>query len=283
VARISIFSPSGGDYYAATVLAGDLPADGVYEFKFFSPPYNGWGYPPTVLVSSTGQSQLGVGLLAIEPDRFRSLGLALLWLTGTVLAGAAVVAGAVAGRPAVEARPSAGTTRPHAPRGVVWLNALLALATVLSFGWSLLPQARTYRTVDQLRTVGDIVSDEAAFGGQTMLADPPRGHEAGKLAFTQPERYAAGAHRLTVSLAALPGGLPLGPETLLARVRVIGSDARVLAQYWDVSAADLPADGQYYSLSFEFENPTDEALTFILDYTGAAGVKSDRLIVEPVR
>ena len=45
----------------------------------------------------------------------------------------------------------------------------------------------------------------------------------------------------------------------------------------------LPADGQYYSLGFEFENPSDEALTFILDYAGAVGIKSDRLIVSPAQ
>jgi hypothetical protein len=64
---------------------------------------------------------------------------------------------------------------------------------------------------------------------------------------------------------------------------VIGTDAAVLAQQWDVTAADIPADGQYYTLSFVFENPAAQGLTFIVDYTAAAGLKLDRLIITPGR
>jgi hypothetical protein len=268
VARIRVFSPAGGDYYAATLQARDLPSDGLYRFRFFSPLYNGWGFPPTVLVSATGQAPLRIGLLALEPDLARSIGLAAAWLLGVALLGAGVVWGAGGARP-LAARPSAA------------LNAVLAVAAAASLGWSLLPRARTYAAVEQQRTMGDIMADETAYTGQAMLAEPERGHEAGMLAYTRPEIYAAGAYRLTVSLAALPGGPPLKPATVLASVRVLGSDAAVLAQRWDVTANELPADGRYYSLGYEFDNPADQALTFILDYAGTVGLKADRLIVEP--
>ncbi len=277
IATIRVFSPSGGDYFAATVLARDLPPDGVYRFGFFSPLYNGWGFPPTVLVSATGQSALRVGLLRIEPDLFRSLGLAGIWLAAIVVIGIVVVATARL-KSTVRAK---GATRPFDGRRGV-LVAALAVVAAASFGWSHLPQTRVYATVDQQRTVGDIVADEAAYGGRTMLAEPGRGHEAGRLAYTYSEIYAGGRYQLTVSLAALPTNAALDPAAVLAGVRVVGSDAEVLAERWEIRAADLPADGQYYSLHFDFNNPVSEALTFFVEYSGAAGLKADRIIVTPL-
>jgi hypothetical protein len=276
VARIRIFSPSGGDYYAATVLARDLPADGEYQFSFFSPLYNGWGFPPTVLVSATGQSALRVGLLRIEPDLFRSLGLAGIWLLVVAAVGVGLIATAHAER--MTGIPGAARSRAAQPG---FLVTVLAVAAAASLAWSLLPQTRTYATVDQQRTVGDIVPDAAAYGGETMLAEPGRGHEAGRLAYTHPEIYAAGGYQMTISLAALPTTTALDPATVLAGVRVVGSDAAVISQRWEIAAGDLPADGQYYSLSFDFDNPVDGALTFFVDYTGAVGLKADRIIVSP--
>ena len=87
VARIRIFSPAGGEYFSQTIYGRDLPAQGPYRFAFHSPLYNGWGFPPTILVSSTGQSELLLGMLSIEPDRFRSIGLAGLWLLGLLALG----------------------------------------------------------------------------------------------------------------------------------------------------------------------------------------------------
>ena len=131
--------------------------------------------------------------------------------------------------------------------------------------------------------MGDVVSDPAAYGGRAIEASPAAGHEAGKLAYSFAELYGAGRYRLTLSAAVLAGDAPLTPEAELAAVRVIGTDAAVLAQQWSVTAADIPADGRYYTLSYEFENPAAEGLTFIVDYAGAAGLKVDRLIITPVR
>jgi len=269
VARISIFSPSGGEYFAMTIYGRDLPADGLYRFGFHSPLYNGWGFPPTVLVSATGQAALKVGLLAIAPDLFRSLGLAALWLVALSGLGLLVVWGAG------QAREMRRTLRPL-------LTAALAVAALGSFAFSLVPQTRTIATVDVQRTVGDIVADPKAYGGQTMLASPAAGHEAGKLAYSFPELYAAGAYRLTISVAAsVPGDAPLAPDTVLASVRAIGTDAALVAHKWVVTAADLPADGQYYTLTYAFVNPAAEGLTFFVDYAATAALKVDRFIITP--
>jgi hypothetical protein len=268
VARIKVFSPQGGDYFSTTILGRDLPADGLYRFSFHSPLYNGWGYPPTLLVSATGQSALQLGMLAIEPDLFRSLGLASLWLLGLVLAGLLVTWGARRPRPRVSA--------PHP------LLALgLALLALGSFGLSLRPQPRTYVAVDLQRTVGDPVADPAAYRGRAIQAAPSAGHEPGKLAYTFAEPYGAGHYRLTVSVAVLPGSDPLDPTAILGSARVFGTDAAALALRWDFTAAGIPADGRYYSLHFLFDNPKAQALIFVLDYAGTAGLKVDRLIVTP--
>ncbi len=268
VARISVFSPSGGEYFAATIYARDLPADGLYRFGFHSPLYNGWGFPPTVLVSATGQAALRVGLLAISPDLTHSLGLAALWLVGLMVVGVLVVWGA-----------KQVTEQRLAPRPL--LSAALAVVALGSFGWSLLPPTRTIATVEVQRTVGDVMADPAAYRGQTIAANPAEGHEAGKLAYSFPELYAAGVYRLTISAAVLPSDSALAPDTVLATVRAIGTDAALVAQKWVVTAADLPADGQYYTLSYVFVNPAAEGLTFFVDYEAAAGLKLDRFIITP--
>lgn len=270
VARIRIFSPSGGEYYSATILGRDLPADGLYRFSFHSPLYNGWGFPPTVLVSATGQAALQLGTLAIEPDLYRSLGLAALWLAVLVLLGVLIMW-----------RAGPARERPLPVR--LWLLAALAVAALGSFAYSLIPPSRTIAAVDVQRTVGDVVADPAAYGGRATVADPARGHEPGKIAYSFPELYAAGSYRVTLSAAALPSAVPLTPAALLASVRVISTDAAVLALQWDVTAADLPADGQYYTLTYAFANPATQGLTVLVDYAGAAGLKVDRIIITPVR
>jgi hypothetical protein len=137
--------------------------------------------------------------------------------------------------------------------------------------------------VDLQRTVGDPIVDRAAHRGRAIQASPAAGHEPGKLAFTFAEPYPAGTYRLTVSLAVLPSASPLDPAAILGSARVFGTDAAALAQRWDFTAADIPADGNYYSLHYVFESPTAQALIFVLDYAGAAGLKVDRLIAEPVQ
>jgi hypothetical protein len=269
VARISVFSPSGGSYFSTTVFGSDLPTDGVYRFRFYSPLYNGWGYPPTILVSATGQAAFQVGLLTIEPDLFHSLGLALLWFVAVAGLGSLMTWGARLPRP-----------RPFAPRP--WLSLGLALLALASLGLSLRPQARTYAAVDLQRTVGDPIADPAAFNGRAMQATPAAGHEAGRLAYTFAEPYPAGAYRLTVSLTVLPPSSPLDPAAILGSARVTATDADTLAQRWDFTAADIPADGNYYSLHYVFENPAPQALIFVLEYAGSAGLRVDRLIVESV-
>jgi hypothetical protein len=129
VARVRIFSPSGGEDFTATIYGRDLPADGVYRFAFHSPVYNGWGFPPTILVSATGQAALQVGLLAIEPDLFRSLGLAALWLAVLAALGLVIVGEAARDEFA-----------PH-----LLLTAVLAVASLGSFGYLLPPRAPSPR------------------------------------------------------------------------------------------------------------------------------------------
>ena len=55
VARIRIFSPSGGEYFSRPSTAATCPPLAPSRFQFHSPLYNGWGFPPTILVSATGQ------------------------------------------------------------------------------------------------------------------------------------------------------------------------------------------------------------------------------------
>jgi hypothetical protein len=65
-------------------------------------------------------------------------------------------------------------------------------------------------------------------------------------------------------------------------VRVLASDIDVLAQRWDIPAGHLPAAaGAYQAYTFEFDNPRQQALTFIVDYGAAAAVRVDKLIVAP--
>ncbi|MCC6188002.1 MAG: hypothetical protein IT318_03130 [Anaerolineales bacterium] len=269
IASIRIFSPQAGDYFSATILGRDLSADGLYRFGFYSPMYNGWGHPPTVLVSATGQAALQVGMLSIAPDLFHSLGLAAVWLL------AAALVGWLALRKARQPRPRAFAPPPALSLG-------LALLAAGSFGLSLRPQPRTYLAVDLQRTVGDAVADPAAYRGKAMQADPAAGHEPGRLAYSFAEPYGAGRYRLTISVAVLPAAEPLSPDSVLGSARVIGADAAALAQRWDFTAAGIPADGRYYSLQYSFENPKPQALIFMLDYAGTAGLKVDRLIVEAV-
>jgi hypothetical protein len=268
VATIKIFSPRGGNYFSKTVYGRDVTG-GEIVFNFKSPLYNGWAFTPTALVSATGQAALSLGTLTIEPEIFHSLGLALMWLVALTLAGIAA------------------TTRSGEPRAIPFprelvlpVSALLVVTVGLSVGWSLQPHARTYATIDLNRTVGVSVNDPAAFGGQAMRADPEAGQEAGMLAATQPEIYALGRYRLTVSARA--DSAP-DPTLTLGDVRVYASDPQVLSQQWALPASALPPDGQYHRLVFEFDNPRQQALTFILDYSAAAALQADTLRVDPLR
>ena len=277
VARIRIFSPSGGEYYSQTIYGRDLAQNGsgAFEFGFHSPLYNGWGFPPTFLVSATGQSELQLGMLSIEPDRFRSLGLAAAWLSGLALLGLLVAAGASQPRPWRFAPPAA-------------VNLGLALIALGVLGWSLRPQPRTYAAVDVQRTTGLVVADPLAYRGQAMEADPLAGQEPGRLAYTHPEIYEPGRYRLSASLFPLAADASTAdPAAVIAALRVLGSDANAFAMQWEITAASLPAEGPsgagYQLISFEFDNPRQQALTFFLDYTGAAGLRGDRILVEPIR
>jgi len=230
---------------------------------------NGWAFPPTVLVSSTGQADLTLGTLAIEPELFHALILPALWLALIAIFGGLVVTGAADPRPSAIAIP--------------WpLTLLCALIAAASLGWSLQPQVRTHAAVELERTVGVIVSDPSAYRGKTMQASPAAGHDPGMLAVTLPEIYAPGRYRLTLSLRALPGDAASDPNLSVADIRLFSSEVEKFARRWDVSAADLPADGRYHRFAFEFENPRQQALTFILDYPAAAGLRADTIIVSPI-
>ena len=272
VANVKVFSPRGGNYFSQTVYGRDL-ARGVFVFSFKSPLYDGWAFPPTVLVSSTGQADLSLGMLTIEPESFHSLILPALWLAILAITGLVVVSGAREPRP----WPLVG----------VWpltmIRALAALAALASLGWSLQPQPRTYATVDLERNVGVIVADPRAYGGAAMEASPDAGQEAGMLAVTLPEIYAPGRYRLTLSLRALPTDFAPDPSLSVADVRLFSSEVEKFARLWEVYGADLPADGQYHRFAFEFDNPRQQALIFILDYPAAAGLRADVIRVEPLR
>jgi hypothetical protein len=153
----------------------------------------------------------------------------------------------------------------------------MALFSVL---WSLSPQSRNYQAVDLERNVGVRVEDPLAHHQAAMEARPEAGQEAGILAATLPEIYAAGRYGLTVSLRAEAAADPAGTA---ATVRVLAADAGTFAQRWDVPGADVPADGQYHRLRFVFDNPRQQALTFILDYPATVGLRADTLRVEPAR
>ena len=101
------------------------------------------------------------------------------------------------------------------------------------------------------------------------------------LAVTLPEIYAPGRYRLTVSLRALPAGSDPGPSLSVAEVRVFASEVEKFAKGWEVQGRDLPVDGQYHRFAFDFENPRQQALTFILDYSSATGLRADEIVVEP--
>jgi hypothetical protein len=281
VARIKIFSPSGGDYFSQTIYARDLPADGQFRFSFKSPLYNGWGFPPTILVSATGQSELRLGMLSLEPDRQRSLGLAALWLIVLALAGAGLVAVA---RPLAVPSPITPVRTPTPFTALtnyqLPITLLLLLLALLYAFW---PHARTLAAVSLPRSTGAVVKDPAAYGGRAMEASPQAGNDPGKLAASHPELYGPGHYRVSVSIARLTGELvPNSSESAVA-VRVFASDAESLAQRWDIPAAHLPLDERYQPYGFEFFNPRQQALTFVVDYGGVAGVRVDQIVVERVR
>ncbi len=268
LATIKIFSPHGGNYFSQTLYGRDV-AHGQFIFNFKSPRYNGWGFPPTVLVSTTGQADFSLGTLAIEPEIFHSLILPTVWLI--LIAGLGVGLSRYT-RPALT---WAWPDRLTAPVG-----SGLALLVVASLAWSLQPHPRVYHTVDLNRTVGTEIADPLAVGGQTMRADPEAGQEAGILAASFSEIYAPGHYRLTASVRV---DVPLAPGLTPAVLRVYASDAQFLDQRWDILATALPADGRYHPFTVDFENPHQQGLTFILNYTGQAALYADVLRVEPVR
>lgn len=278
VARIKIFSPSGGDYFSQTIYARDLPAEGPFTFAFHSPLYNGWGFPPTLLVSATGQSELQLGMLSLEPDRYRSLGLGAIWLGALAALGLVVV---LAARPlrVIDSASSHPRASVHAPASILFPLLLSAAAII----YALLPHPRTYHTVTLPRSTGAVVADPTAYGGKAMEASPEAGNDPGKLAASHAELYAPGNYTLSVSIAALPGSPAVDPTASAVSVRVLAADVEYLAQRWDVPVGRLPAGEGYQNYSFEFHNPRQQALTFIVDYGGAAGVRVDKLVVTPVR
>jgi len=268
VATIKIFSPRWGEYYSRTLYGREVPAgQSLLTFDFKSPTYDGWQFPPTVLVSSTGQADLSVGTLKIEPQIFHSLILPVLWLIALTLLGIVVIA----------LSPSVPLT-PPAPLPLRALSFTLILVVIISLGWSFMPQSRTHAAFDLKRTVGTVVNDSQAYQGKAIEADPEAGQEAGMLAATLPEIYAPGPYRLTVSLLAITRTSTPDPNHL-ADVRLLTPDATI--ELWEVSAADLPADGRYHRVAFDFENPRPQALTFILDYPATAGFRADLLKIEP--
>jgi hypothetical protein len=273
VATIKIFSPRWGEYFSRIVYGREVPTgQSLLTFDFKSPTYDGWQFPPTVLVSSTGQADLSVGTLKVEPQSFHSLILPALWIIALTLLGIALMA----------LSPTKVQSLPSEAIRFLPLRALsltLVLLVIISLGWSFMPQPRTHAAFDLKRTVGTVVNDSQAYQGKAIQADPEAGEEAGILAATLPEIYAPGHYRLTVSLLALPRTSAPDPHPSLANVRLLTPDAPL--QQWEVSAADLPADGLYHQLTFDFDNPRQQALAFILDYPATVGFRADRLKIEP--
>jgi hypothetical protein len=298
VARVKIFSPRGGDYFSQTLLGGDLNPDGSFTFNFASPLYDGWAFPPTVLVTSTGQADLTLGTLVIEPERFHSLILPALWLAVIGLVGLLFAFRTPIPSPFAEQREKTGeeviisTSRKRSNNFSRLAKIATQVATTIPFriapaliafaslAWSLGPHPRTYHVVDLERNVGIRVDDSLAYHGAAMQAQPEAGQEAGMLAATLPEIYAAGRYRLTVSLRA---DTSVASSLNVASVRVLAADAKKFAQRWDVRGAELPADEHYHHLTFEFENPRQQALTFILDYPASVGLRADVIVVTPLR
>ena len=102
------------------------------------------------------------------------------------------------------------------------------------------------------------------------------------LAVTLPEIYARGRYRVIISLRALPADSDPSPSLSVAGVRVFASEVEKFAKGWDVHGQDLPEDGQYHRFAFDFENPRQQALTFILDYPGTTGLRADTVIIKPL-
>ena len=275
VARLRIFSPSGGEYFAQTIYARELPAEGPFTFSFHSPLYNGWGFPPTILVSATGQSELRLGMLSLEPDRFHSLGLSAVWLTALALLGLPFLLTARP-LPALSPIPIRHAKHPITKYQLP-VTFFLALSALL---YSILPHARTYPTVTLPRSTGAVVADPLAYRGRTMQASP-EANDPGMLAASHPELYAPGDYRVSVSVATLPGDVSVPPATSALTLRVLASDAEALAEQWEIPVGHLPTGEVYQSFTWTFSNPRQQALTFIVDYSAAAGLRVDKVVVAP--
>jgi hypothetical protein len=81
----------------------------------------------------------------------------------------------------------------------------------------------------------------------------------------------------------LPSAGASDTNAIALDLRAVAADPSWFDERWTVTLAELPDDGLYHTLNFDFMNPRQQTLAFVVNYTGNAGLRADTLTVTPVR
>lgn len=274
VARVLIQGGDNTRLLQAILEGRDFPADGslrTFSFPIQNPVYNQWEQPPGMWIFATGKAELTLGQVTILPQAFHSLILPALWLAGLALIGVAI-GSRFSPRPSFAARPEPGwLSRPAASVGLAAIVLMVGL-------WSLRPLPRTYSVPWLRHFTGTLAADSDAAGKQVLTARPEIADAAGVLASTRAQFYSPGRYVWQLPLKA--GAAP--PEAIIATARVYASRQPDMDRTTAIAAGSVPADGHFHTVSIEFDNPTEQALVFEVNYTAVASLSTDQFEVRAV-
>ncbi len=111
------------------------------------------------------------------------------------------------------------------------------------------------------------------------MARPEIADAAGVLASTRAQFYPPGRYVWQLRLkagSALPGAV-------IAKARIYGARQPIAGDTTTIASDSVPADGQFHTISIEFDNSIRQALVFELDYTAAASLAADEFSVAAAR
>ncbi|MBI3764783.1 MAG: hypothetical protein HY260_23325 [Chloroflexi bacterium] len=269
VARVLFQAGDNTRLLQAILVGRDFPADGTprtFTFRIHNPVYNQWEQPPGMWVFTTGKAQLTLGRIWIVPEAFHSLVLPALWLMGLAFVGIAV---------ASQRSPSPTNHAEPGWMGAWPMNVGLTAIAVAVLIWSLQPLPRTYSVEELRHFVGRVSPDAGATAGEALIARPDAADVAGVLASTRAQFYSPGRYVWRLRLKAGAAS----PEAILATTRIYAGRQPVSKETATVLAETVPADGRYHAIDVEFDNPSEQALVFELNYTAAGSLSTDQFTV----
>ncbi|MEW5957834.1 MAG: hypothetical protein AB1801_08940 [Chloroflexota bacterium] len=275
VLRLSIKFLGGGQLFYRVIPAAGLPADGragLIEQTFTNPNIDRWRRPMILHAASTGRSNIWGQDILFSPDPLYG------WLLPYLYLGLLALAAAGTWRRFRAGPEPAACPLFQLPRWPAWgLVIVLPLLALAYLAYQLYLPHRTYDAARLPHLTGRLLADPEASAGRAWQVDP-RADPPQKAIYGPFDLYAEGGYHVAFRIK-LPEQAAPGLE--IARLRVAGATGPLRTQ--PLRAEHFTATGLYHDFVLVVDNPRRQALSFEVEYLGAAALALDDVTITRIK